>query len=701
MKRILSVVLLSCLLVSFVFSATGCGLFAKKIGGGTEAAKLLLANERMDEKLVGQKIDVGFSKAERLLSAKSVSVEDAIMQSASYTWSNFPSYSTSMVEFEQFMKGVEDYIGRVAEDIIDMKKKVGITDKWVDAGNYRQLLRVYNNRDVLFEIDGSGNFFVYNRYTDSNAKNVYETYAFMSDAGSTGQIRMMLIPGERYEYMYQHSSGFNDYFIAENTRGYWMSTRFDYTEADGEQYSNLFSYIVKDGLGCGTHMMMRSPTMLEPTNGWYTVFDPAGERELFRVEAQENFYKYDLYFTAIRDGFVSASAAEALKEEAGIYTTATIDTLTTEKGVYHVQNELPENAFGFAGGYVQYIYGENMYYGSLSFNMKSPKMSFGEATAAFGAYAESLGLSLYCDMETVARSLDHAAILSDGFGQSFEWNGYKINHIDNLGKAVGVLKSQFADAKAAYEEIRNNPFSQDRQRLSSDAHFAELGIAVAGDNRFDGNTVSLSGLAVSTSDVALFEQGKEYVLEVGIALLDASGNPMSANTVALSGGTSAKVAFEGGSITLGAEGKYAIPLNLDRGEYAVVVYAVTKDEGIRVSEMVKIGFASIAEGEIESSAMHIEAADKNDNLILTYEIKNIRRISVVATKASYSYAEIKRMITLEILAYGAPSYGAVLEYENGGAVDESAVLGKGTYRMVCYLATGDGLAQSYIYLSIV
>ena len=175
MKKIISAALLSSLLVSFLFSATGCGLFSKKIDGGTEAAKLLLANERMDEDLVGQKIDIGLSKGAKLLSAKSVSVEDAVLQSASYTWSNFPSYSSSSVEFAQFMKGVENHIGRVAEDIADMKKKVGITDKWVDAGNYRQLLRVYNNRDVLFEIDGSGNFFVYNRYTDSNAKNVYET----------------------------------------------------------------------------------------------------------------------------------------------------------------------------------------------------------------------------------------------------------------------------------------------------------------------------------------------------------------------------------------------------------------------------------------------------------------------------------------------------------------------------------------------
>ena len=54
----------------------------------------------------------------------------------------------------------------------------------------------------------------------------------------------------------------------------------------------------------------------------------------------------------------------------------------------------------------------------------------------------------------------------------------------------------------------------------------------------------------------------------------------------------------------------------------------------------------------------------------------------------------------EALAYGAPYSGAVLEYENGSPVDENATLGLGTYRMMCYLMTDDGLAQSYVYITL-
>ena len=55
---------------------------------------------------------------------------------------------------------------------------------------------------------------------------------------------------------------------------------------------------------------------------------------------------------------------------------------------------------------------------------------------------------------------------------------------------------------------------------------------------------------------------------------------------------------------------------------------------------------------------------------------------------------------LEILTYGAPYTGAVVESEGGEALSEDSPIGIGTYRMMCYLPTSDGLAQSYVYLTI-
>ena len=710
MKKVLSVLLIAAMLTSVAaLAGCNCSIFDSGIKTGTLAAKLLLANERLDERVLGEKIDVGLSKKEsKTLDENTLGFPTVSLLSsgAGHTWSAFPTISASMEEFSQFMESVEHEVATVAEDIVHMKKNVGVTDKWVKVGYQTHMLRVYDTYDVLIVKGEYGDIHVYYRYTDERAKNVYEMFSFMSyDDGTTGEIRTMCVPGERYEYMYNNSGGFTDYFIAENSRGYWMNTRFGY-HRDENGYTNVsFSpYIVKDGLGFGAFLTVDSdnPTL---SNAWYSIFDPDESRELFRVREGSDRYLCDLYMTAIKSGFVSVSADNAdYDAESDVYQTAALNTLTTGKGAWAASEDekaLPKNDFAFTSGYVQHLYGEEIDYGSLEFTMIDPQMSLVAACRAFENHANSLGLTLYCDMDTVARSLEHASLLSDSFGESFRWNGYAMDSIYGMEQARDALQVQFDNARASYEEVKNFETVSEKQTLSSDAHFAKLKLSAKGENRFAQSTVSLSGISVSTSDVDLFENGKEYVLKVGISLLDEKGDPISVNTVPLAGTAGESTVFDKDSITLTLSGDYAIPKNLDRGRYAAVLYVATKDEGIRVSELTKIAFVNIENGEIESSAMAIEALSQDEHLILDYEIKNTRRVTLEVTKESYTYDEIKRSIQLEILAYGSPYHGAVLEYENGTAVEEGTALGKGTYRMMCYLSTGDGLAQSYVYLTVI
>ena len=710
MKRIISVLLIVAMLTSVAaLVGCNCSIFDDGIKSGTLAAKLLLASERLDETLLGEKIDIGLSKKESKTleeNAFGFPTVSLLSSGSGHTWRDFPRFSASMEEFSQFMESLEYEVTTVAEDIAHMKKNVGITDKWVKVGFQTHMLRVYDTYDVLIVKGEHDDIHVYYRYTDERAKNVYEMFSFVPyDDGTTGEIRTMLVPGERYEYMYNNSGGFTDYFIAENTRGYWMSTRFGYHREETGYTSVSFSpYIVKDGLGFGAFLTVDSenPTL---SNLWYSVFDPEEGRELFRVREGSDRYLFDLYMTAIKNGFVSVSADNVEHDaESDVYQTGTLNTLTTGKGNWAATEDekaLPKNEFAFTSGYVQHLYGEKIDYGSLEFTMIDPQMSLDAACRAFENHANSLGLTLYCDMDTVANSLEHASLLADGFGDSFVWNGYAMDSVYGMEQARDALQEQFDNARASYEEVKNFETASETQTLSSDAHFAKLNAAAQGENRFAQSTITLSGVSVTTSDVDLFENGKEYVLKVGLSLLDEQGNPISVNTVPLAGTAGEGVVFDKDSITLTLSGDYAIPTNLDRGQYAAVLYVATKDEGIRVSELTRIAFVTIENGEIESSAMAMEATSQDAHLILAYEIKNTRRVTLEATKESYTYDEIKRSIQLEILAHGSPYHGAVIEYENGTAVEEGASLGKGTYRMMCYLPTSEGLAQSYVYLDVI
>lgn len=722
MKKVLSLLLITALLSTLLLSLAGCG--KEKIDSGTEAAKLLLANERLDEKVVGQKVDVGLSSPLKAATASyrelsrglagagdGQRIETAV--SESHTWDSFREYSPSLVEFEQFMGTIDHQVERAAADIARMKDKVGITDKWVEIGREMQLLRVFETYDVLFVINEYGDIYVYYRYTDENAKNVYELYYFMSyEDGTTGEIRVMLIPGERYEYMYNNSGGFNDYFIGENSRGYWVNTRIGYVEDEFHKSASFSPYIIKDGLGYGAFLDITSHVSNRPQEEeggletlWYTVFDPYNARELFRISDIDMGYAFELYTSAIRSGLVSVSADVVdYDAEEGVYMSGQVNRMVTSKGTYRaIENasDIPVGSFDLYSGHVQHDYGGHFYHGALAFYLNEPTMPMASACEAFGSYASSLGLSLYCDMGTVAASAEHAKALADTFGDNFRFLGHRVTSIEDVEEGRQTLQEMFDSARAAYGEIKDSEVATTRAALSSKAHFAPLSVTAAGNNSFAGETVSLAGVSVSAADLALFETGTEYVLRVGLSLLDADGNPISVNTVPLAGGTAGAVTFDGGAITLTASGEYKIPKNLDSGTYAAVLYVATKEEGIRVSELTKIAFVSIAEGEIKSAEMKVEARAQNGNLLLVYKIANIRAITLTATKDSYTYDEIRRTLLTEVLGYGAPVADALPEREDGTAIPEDASLGKGTYRLLCYLPTSEGvMVQSYVYLTL-
>lgn len=713
-KRIISVLLVACLLGAIVLQLAGCALFRVPIDTGTEAAKLLLANERLDEGLLGSNIDVGFSSRATLsakdhfeimkLSSNTLLSTEAVSQSSGrHTWYDFPAKSSSLTEFNQFVKSVDEEVKCVAEDIANMKQNVGVTDKWVEFLNgEKQMLRVFENYDCLLVYGIYDDVHVYYRYTDENARNYYEMYSFMSyEDGTTGDIKTIYVPNERYEYMYENSNGFRDYFIAENSRGYWVNTRFNTVEySENSSVAGFSTYIIRDGLGYGfiTSYEKNSTGESSRTQGLY-VFDPNLDRELFHVFQIGSSYDFDLYFSAIKDGFVSASASEFSTNE-GVYETNQIDTLVTTNGTYTATEEDANGEFEFTRGHVQYYYGDEIYYGSLSFSATSPNWTMAIACEELGKYVSSLGLTLWCDMESVAKSLEHASLMAEGFNESFRWYDSVISNMSALEEAVVLLRNDYKSAYEDYEVVKDFEKVQVRQVLSPNAHFASVSITSNGDNKMTGETIQIDGITILTDDVALFETGMRYVLKVGLSLVDENGNPISVNTVALKGGNESPIAFEGDGIGLSISGEYAIPKNLHNGRYAAVVYIATADDGIRVSEMKKIAFAEIKEGEIESAAMIMEAFDEEASLIVEYKIKNTRSISIVATKEGYSYKEIEKIIMAEILAYGTPFQSATLETQTGEEIGGEQTLGKGTYRMMCYFNTSDGLAQGYVYLTV-
>ena len=709
MKKVISLLLVMTMMLGVASVLSGC----KRVKGGTEAAKLLLANERLDAKVLSRDIDFGFGG---FLNSSSVETEvslptyyaDGRSKTSKYTWSDFAIDNEVASQFESFVLNTQNYAAFASEDIDNMKNKVGIVDKWVQVGFEKHMLRVFESRDMLLVTGGGDQDDVIYRYTDENANNVYEMYFFIDyDDGSSGKGKFLCIPGERYETYVIQSNGFYDYFIMENTRGYWMITRFGYsTRESGVVDAGFTTMIIKDGLGCAAYVTLSNesyPDSItnEPNSAMFTVVDMENGCELITAMTSGSNYSFDVPLAAISSGLVSVGGNEAHVGEEGVVDSGVIDVINTVKDSYE-SGYSSEDDIRFSNGFVQYDYLKKTYGGDLNFRteMNTDEVSLHSALTKLVEHLGDMGLTLRGDVETMVRGIDHASLVGKEFGSIFEWNGYKMSSVENFMAANRVLLDQIDQAKADFDEAKDFGSAFIRQELDDGVRFENLGILNMGANEYSNGVITLENINARVMGNTLLESGKEYTLKVALALCDENGNPSSVNIVPLKGGNAGKTGYNKDTITLSTSGSFTVPKNLHEGDYALVVYGASADSGIRVTEMVKIGSFATYNEKLESTAMDINVISVEGNLHVKYAIKNFHNMTVKATKDSYTVAELERMAIREILQYGAPFTGAVLEYKNGDKIENGATLGRGEYRLMCYLNTSDGLAQSYIYLEI-
>ena len=709
MKKILSLILVVALMLGMVSMLSGC----KKVKGGTEAAKLLLANERLDAEILSHDIDLGFGG---FLTTSSVESEvslptlfaDGSGKTSRYTWSDFAIDNDVASQFEAFVLNTQNYAAHASKDIDNMKNRVGIVDKWVQVGFEKHMLRVFESRDMLLVTGGGEQDDVIYRYTDENANNVYEMYSFNDyDDGTSGKGKFLCIPGERYETYNIHSGGMCDYFIMEKTRGYWMITRFGYAPREnGVIDASFTTMIIKDGLGCAAFVTLSNDktshlTPNQASSFMFTVVDMENGCELITAMTSGGHYSFDVPLAAISSGLVSVGADEANVDEDGIVSSGILNVINTVKGSYNTGYSSEDN-IRFSDGYVHYDYLDENYSGNLSFrtDMSTDEISLRSALARLVEHLGDMGLTLRGDVDTMVSGINHASLVGEEFGNIFEWNGYKMSSVENFMAANNVLLEDIERAKADFDEAKDFDTAFIRQQLDDGVSFEGLGILGMGSNKYSNGVITLDNISTQVVGNTLLESGKEYTLKVALALLDEKGNPSSVNVVPLAGGSGGRVRYNGDAITLSASGSFSVPKNLHEGDYALVVYGASADSGIRVTEMVKVGAFSTYDEKLESTAMDINVRSVGGNLQVRYVIKNFHNMTVNATKDSYSASELERIAIREILQYGAPFSGAVLEYKNGEKIESGASLGRGEYRLMCYLNTSDGLAQSYIYLEV-
>ncbi len=631
LKRIISLVLVLSMIIGVSSALTGC----IRVKSGEEAAKLLLANERLDENFAISGVEIGIPGYKPLASEKRVSLPmhfgDPVENDE---YRNEKEYydqvgDSSLRQFDSFIINIEHEAKWVAEDIAYMKEHVGVVDRWVPNVEGRYMLRVFDSYEVLLNDEYDGYQNAYYRYTDENANNVYEMYSFLDyDDGFSGRIKTVFIPGERYEYYFENyrkdggpmqGRAASDYVIIENSRGYWVLTRFSYDGyGTSDEFCNLTSLMIKDGF-------------------------------IYEISLRYDFFE----------------GAGGVPQYVG-YAISHVDT--NRKLISFGSREVNES-------------------GKDVLEYASEKID--RQTSA-----------LPCDKSDLLEAVYHVWQYGSTFTESFAWNGYTLGSIEDIRAAKGVLYQEYLDADNEVDSVLDYPTTVISQKLDSSVKFANLGVSDMGKNTYSDGVITLSGISAAIGSSDLLESGKSYVLKVALSLLDDKGNPISTNTVSLADADAESVKYNGSSLGLSVSGDFAVPKNLHQGEYGLVIYVATAEDGIRVSDMVKVASFSTYDEKLESSAMDIRVSTESGNLHFEYTIKNVIYMSITSTQSYYDRDELEDVIILEVLRCGAPFKDATLEYADGTPISYGEKLSKGNYRLMCYLNTSDGLAQSYIYLEV-
>lgn len=638
--------------------------------GGTDLAKLLLANDRLDADKLTEDSDLFLTADISELNYITLSTVDT---------SNYDENSNMMDYFNSYIEAVNSVTESAASTITYIKENVSYTGVWIEYGAVagEVLLEVTDNEEVLF-INADVNEFVCRRYTDENGQDVYEICQTEKADGSHAYLRC--IPNKLYEYSFYWADGNDIHVIAENSRGYW----------------NMFTtYLVEEG--------KRNVQNLVSTDDYGYVYFGTIDEEGYKSNNQTTFIDASLscdlisiYEERMDIKLVGFNGIESMEIDENNF----ITSFTTAGGdVIELDDEIAEGII-YKMGDVAY---SDVPYATLTFK-KSDVMCEEDAAAIIEALAD-LGVTCKYDLTDVLAGVDASYAIADNLGSYYSWNGYYVSDYANVQSAVEVELDKYAELVDAYEvALDAEKIEESSTGVNfADYDFAQLTLSGAEAVTLDDAVVTISGLEAKVDVAEVMMDGETYEIQFALAgLSDVEGEYTSAILLTTVSDGVAKYTGEALELTKSAE--VVIPQCTQTGDYTLVAYVATS-EGIRVSDMVPLVFTASGEYKdvVNGYETLIELNDAGE-MVVYYTPKNEYE-ATMPEQDSYTYEDVYAFLSTEAMKYGYPNTEAVLEVYDAttGEVIE-ATEGDTLSGCICKLQydipNADGLLAGYVYVSI-
>ncbi len=736
MKKLLAI-LLCLLLVCSVFA--GCDAGGKGNRTGTEIAKLMLANSRLDESLLtgGSDIDSFAEVKAQPLSAfvpqrDSFTTLAATKSGDKISWSDFSGEANTYEFFESYIANIESMAQRGARLIESFKKDYNITDYWVKNGDEKYLFQVNSNEEILYTKYAYG-FFICKRYTNANAQDVYEMFVreAASDISVDHYTRMLYIPDVRYEYSYEQPAvKDNVYIVAEKQRGYWNMFYVTDIEGEGANFSNL---VTTSGIAFDYSNRVNAT----PTEGQIPLirFSTADLKNDIITFSEDTITLHLAAFNGVSAVTIPESKSEFIEGNGGGYvaTVAEGSIVTTSGKTIAPKDTFAGGTVTFSGALADEKRLEEE--GTKTFAYADFKVQGETVTQRFAnlkAALSEMGLSSKYSIDNVAANVPYAEAIGNQFTNYYDWNGFNLSTYSNVSSSIAVEDGKAAAFDAMFDKIKDNKsvVSTPKGLRFENYSFAALDSFTSGNVSFDGNIITVKDMSAIINDLTLLDVGKEYTINLALARITGTGNETLSSTyksgnITLSditllndteadydravilekvGGSAVKFVADNSSLSLKESAEFKLPSCQAPGDYTIVAYAATADSGIRISSMLPVAFTSAQETSLSSPGIDGSFSLNGEKELVA---KYLRNLDIFLEKSgSFTYAQALDELKKAAFNYGMPIEGAVMEVyntaTNSGSPAQSGKNYSSCVLRLKYTATDKSGATkpSYIYLTI-
>ena len=712
---------------------------------GTEAAKLLLAQERLDSQLLKNDGDIFENGSEVFRNLANIAKDnlvkytykgngDQIMNLSlttgtaaplssvikstdgskleidgdTYKWSDFAEYSNSYDYFTNLTGCVVSSANAAADQIDSTKRHVRVTDKWVDVGGVQYYLHVEDNCEILYERNPDM-IRVCRRIKNAEGVNVYEIYNQYDNA----HMRMTYIQGKKYEYTYSTTGGFNHNFIAENTKGFW-----EVLDVGGaETHYNVSCMVVKDNICYDAFYnpdeefrglsMLKVISADKKTDIMFFSADGASiELQLQAFEGVECL-RIEAPKENVNSGNNHTNTSYLLYFDQGgqryYQTTGLISTeVVLKNGI--VLRELDTYLDGrvtIGRSMVSFFNkeaGTSGYAPALSLMIQGD--SYEDRMQTLREFLDLTGLTCKRDMNYVQAGITQAYAELEQFVKYHQWNESPITTEEDLARGFANLDAKYKAWRKMYEAIKDEEVIdiRDTEAMELNIKFAPIveqkTVAVTND----GLKVSVKGLSLAIDDTLLLVENDQYMVNFalrgkgGLVHTEVAGE----NTARFTGGS---------SFSASQNATFDIP-TLSPDEYTVVAYISTVD-GIRVSGYTELVFTDVSELEAEKGnvAINISQGSGGALVIKCERILNVE-VEVCFEAADVYKSDMYSALSDAAYQYGYAAAGADVEMlsEDGSwatLTDDGSALTAGAYRLKYEIKNGDSVVEGYVWTQYV